>query len=65
MAGLGSEFKFFQDIHVSIDIRVDISISIRLMTTKFAKQIHLQELTQIKLTKQVLVTLWHQDHVTD
>ena len=57
MADLGSEFTFFQDIHVSSDTRIDISISIRPMTTKFAKKIHLQELTQIKLTKQVLVTL--------
>ena len=57
MADLGSEFTFFQDIHVSCDTRIDISISIRPMTTKFAKKIHLQELTQTKLTKQVLVTL--------
>ena len=31
------EFSFFQDIHVRIDISIDISISIRPMTIKFGK----------------------------
>ena len=35
------------------------------MTTKFGKQVNLQELTQIRLIKQVLVTSSHQDHVTN
>ena len=34
MAALGGEFMFFQDIHVRIDIAIDISISLRPMTTK-------------------------------
>ena len=45
MADRGGEFRFFQGIHVRIDIRIDISISIRPMTNKFDKQIHLRELT--------------------
>ena len=49
MADRGEEFSFFQDIHVRIDIRIDISISIRPMTTKFGKQLHLQDLTQMRL----------------
>ena len=65
MADQGGEFSFFQDIHVRIDIRSDISISIRPMTTKFGKQVHLQDLTQMRLIKQVLMTSLHQDHVTN
>ena len=59
------ELGFFQGIHVKIDIRIDISISIRPMTTKFGKQVHLQDLTQMRLIKQVLLTSLHQDHVTN
>ena len=55
MAHRGSEFNFFQDIYVRIDIRIDISISIRPMTTKFDKQVYLQDLPQMRLIKQVLV----------
>ena len=65
MADQGGEFSFFQDIHVRIDIRSDISISIRPITTKFGKQVHLQDLTQMRLIKQVLMTSLHQDHVTN
>ena len=49
MADGGGEFRFFQGIHVRIDIRIDISISIRPMTNKYDKQVHLQELTQMRL----------------
>ena len=51
MADRGGEFRFFQGIHIGIDIRTDIFISIRPMTTNFSKQLHLQELTQMKLYK--------------
>ena len=34
------------------------------MTTKFGKQIHLQDLTQMRLIKQVLVTSSRQDQET-
>ena len=61
MTNQGGKFSFFQGIH----IRIDISISIRPMTTEFSKQIHLQELTQMRLIKQVLVTSSRQDHVTN
>ena len=54
-------FSFSRVIHIRMDIRIDISISIRPMTTKFGKQVHLEELTQIELIKQVLVMLWQQD----
>ena len=49
MADRGGEFSFFQDIYVRTDIRIDISISIRFMTTKFGKQVHVGELTQMSL----------------
>ena len=52
----GGEFNFFQGIHLRIDIIINISISIRPMITKFGKQVHLQDLTQMRLIKQVLVT---------
>ena len=58
------EFGFFQGIHVRIDIRIDISISERAMITRFANQVHLQDLTQMRLIKQVLVTSLRQDHVS-
>ena len=35
MADRGGKFSFFQGIHVRIDIRIDIVISIRPMITKF------------------------------
>ena len=44
----GGEFNFFQGIHVRIGKVIDIFISIRLMTTRFGKQLHLQELTQMR-----------------
>ena len=40
MANLGGEFSFFQGIHVRIDLRIKMSISLRLLTTKFGKQVH-------------------------
>ena len=46
MMDRGKEFNFFQSIHVRIDIRIDISIFIRDMTTKFGKGIHLYDLTE-------------------
>ena len=52
-------------IHVRIDIRIDISISIQLMTTKLGKQVHLQELTQMRLNKQELGMSSRQDYVTN
>ena len=44
MPDRGGEFRFFQGIHVRIDIRIDISISLRPMITRFGKQVHLQDL---------------------
>ena len=57
--------KRFRGIHVRIDIRIDVSISIRPLTNKFGKQVHLEKLTQLRLISQVLVTLSHQDRVTN
>ena len=45
----------FWDNYVRIDLRIDISFSIRPMTTKFGKPVHLEELNQIRLINQVLV----------
>lgn len=41
---------------VQIDIRIVISISIRSMIPRFGRQVHLEELTQMKLIKHVLIT---------
>ena len=38
-------------------------VSMRTMTTNFGKQVNLKQLTQMRLTNQVL-TLSRQDHVT-
>ena len=65
MADRGGEFSFFQGIHVRIDIRIDVSISVRPMNTKFGKQLYLQDLTQMRLIKQFLVTSLCQYHVTN
>ena len=35
------------------------------MITKFGKQVHLQDVTQMRLIKYVLVTSSLQDHMTD
>ena len=59
MVDQGGEFSIFQSIHVRFGTRIDISISIRPMTTKFGKQAHLQDLTQMRLIKQVLMTSLH------
>ena len=61
MADRGCELSFFQYIH----LRSDISISMRPKITKFGKQVHLQDLTQMRLIRQVLVTSSHQDQVTN
>ena len=61
----GGKFNFFQGIHRRIDIRIDISISTRPVTTKLGKQVHLQELSQMKLTKKMLVTSSLQHHGTN
>ena len=63
MADRGGGIGFFQGIHAEIDLKIDISLSIKPMTTKFGKQVHLQESSQMRLIKQVLVTSSRQDHV--
>ena len=65
MTDRGGEFRFFQGIQVRIDIKIDISISIRPMITKYGKHVHLQEFTQMRLIKQVLVTSSRQGHMTN
>ena len=54
MVSQGGGFSFFRGVHVRIDRKTDISISIRPTTTKFGKQIHLEKLTETRLMKQVL-----------
>ena len=44
MGERGCESSFLKGIQVKIDIRTDISISIRPMITKFGKQAHLEDL---------------------
>ena len=63
MANQGGEFSFSQSIRVRDDIKIDISISIWPMTINFGEQVHLQDLTQMRLIKQVLVASLRQDDV--
>ena len=65
MADWKYKSSFLQGIHVRIDTKIDISISIKTITTKFHKQILLEELTQIRLIKQVLMTSSCEYHVTN
>ena len=65
MADRGGECSFFQGIHVRTDIRIDISISMRPIITKFGKQVHLQNSPQMRLIKLVLVTSLRQGHVSN
>ena len=65
MAHQGSYCSFYYGIHQRISTKIDISISTRLKTTKFGKKVHLQELNQMRLIKQVLVTSSRQGHVTN
>ena len=55
MASQGSEFSISQGIHVRFDIRIDISTFVKPMITKFGKQVHLQDMTHMRLIKQMLV----------
>ena len=63
MVDQGCDFNFFRDVRVETDIRIDIAISIRPMTTKLGKHVHLEELTQMRLIKQGMVTSLRQDDV--
>ena len=61
----GGEFSFFQSIYVRTDIITDSSISVRPMTTKFGKQIHLGKLTETIPIKQVLVKSSRKDNANN
>ena len=65
MEDWGGEFSVFKGIHVRIDKKIDTSIFVKPIPTKFGRQVHLQDLSQMKLTKQVLVTSFGQHHVTN
>ena len=65
MAYRGGELSFFHVIHVTIATRIDTSISLRLMITKFGKQVHQQELSQVGIIKQVLMKSSRHDHVAN
>ena len=65
MADWGVDLGFFQDIHPRIDIRIDISIFKRPMISKFVEQLRLQDLAQMRLIKQLLLTSSRQDHMSD
>lgn len=57
------EAVFFRSIHVRFDERIDISIPIlRLMTIKFGKPLHIGQVTQVGLIKQVPVMSSLQDY---
>ena len=62
MADRDRKFSFFQ----RIDKRIDIPISIRPMIANFGKQVRLQQdLIQMRLIKQMLVTSLRLDRVTN
>ena len=62
MVDRGNEFSFFQVIHVRLYTRIEISVSIGPVVIKFGKQVHLQNLTHLKVIKQLIVTSLRQDH---
>ena len=51
------EFSFCRGIHVRTDMRINISISVRPTINKFSKQVYQEELTQMRLIKQVMLAL--------
>ena len=55
MPDRSGEFSSFQDVHVRTDRKIDISVSIRPMVTKFATQVHLNNLTQMRMIKHVML----------
>ena len=55
MAGLYFDFGFFWDTQMQIDIRVDISISVRPMTIEFGTQVHLDESIDLRVISQILM----------
>ena len=55
MMDRGCQLSIFWGIHLRTDIRINIFISIRGMSNKFAKQVHLEDSTQMRLIKQMLV----------
>ena len=63
MTDRGGEFSIFRKDNVRTDKRLDIFISIRPMTMQFGEQVHLEEMNQMRLIKQVLVSPSRQDHV--
>ena len=63
MADRGCKFSSFHNIHVRLDKKIDISFFIRPMIIKFGKQIHLHDLTQMRLITQMLVASLRQNHV--
>ena len=56
MANRFGEFRFLLGIHVRLDMGINVTISIRPMTNKFGRQVHLEKLTKMRLIKQLLVT---------
>ena len=63
MADKVGEFSFLQGIHIRTYKRIYTFISIRSMAIKFGRLVHLEELRQMKLIKQVLVTPSRRNHV--
>ena len=56
MVERGGKLSFFQGILVRIDIRLDVSISISIMTIKFGKQVHIKNLQVTRPYN--IVVLW-------
>ena len=50
---------------MGIDVRIHIHISVNPMTTKFGKQVHLEDMAQIRLMMQVLVASSRPYHLTN
>ena len=55
MAGLCFDLGFFWDTQIQIDIRVDISISVRPMTIEFGTQVHVDESIDLRVISQILM----------
>ena len=47
------------------DVRIHIHVSVNPITTTFGKEVHLEDMTQIRLMMQVLVASSRQYHLTN
>ena len=53
----GDEFSFLRDIQIKTDVRVDSFTTVRPMTAKFGMQVHIEDLTHLRLGNSDVIAL--------